>query len=165
MASTQQLVVLSKRDRERCQRNVQELMKVVSYRALSRDSYLDLNWFPVYFRRFLKIADRSLPVQEAFSLAVDGEHVVNSDFPEYEVDEMPKFISAGQVKRIMLCLKEENYKDMARYLPEGLDEVNALLSADFVEHPAGYFEVCFDRLKDFIAKAAERDQEIIVWWN
>lgn len=165
MASRQQLARVSPEVAAACRDSVLALRKVLAFQ-LPSSTYFDADWFGVYFLRLIECSpsvSESLVVD--FAEALSGDEIVNDEFPEFEVDELPRLLAPSAVRRLSQSLnliQNSEWRDIGSL---ELNELNNMLKSDFDEPPGEYFTEMLGRLGKFYADASADGQFVISWWD
>lgn len=163
MAITQLLAMITSAELIRCQTQVHELERLVTYR-FSRDRYLDLDWaandLELCFRHF----DQPSHIQDALRYALDGSKQIDPEFaaclPNGGIWSDITYLSADQVGQLSQTLQIVVPSTVFASLPERIHK-----QLGSIEQSQRYFKEKFRELNNFYRTAAQHEMAVVIWWD
>jgi len=166
MAVTQILARLAPELLARCSADPASLRELVSFRLIGTDCYLDLDWAPAGLERLAQASALSSEARDALRAACKGNRAVNPRFPAGEVEFGPFGLDADDVCRVAAGLELIDSDTLLAPLPHGSTDGHELTGDSIaVQERAQYYRSHFGALCEFYARAAQRREAVVVWWD
>ncbi len=168
MAITQQLVMVTESELKACQVNDDALNSLVSF-EFAPERYLDLDWAPKGLGICFERSGQSSEARQAIEWSLDGTEPISATFANskwgYKIWSPITFLEADKVQIVAQHLQQINKDILVAWLPEDLEEANAMMGDELLIHPRIYYSEKFEQLTAFYKTVAQNNMAVVMWWD
>jgi hypothetical protein len=151
-----------------CRRSVEELDRLCSFRMLSGEDHLDLDWSPGALRRLGDLIPLPPGVPEAIRHALSGGDEVNPAYRDTVDTIFEHPVTAWEppdAARVADVLAGLDARRLAAGFPHRRVVAERLLLDPRMRDPGGYVLSHLTALRSFYLGARDRGLAVVLWWD